>query len=179
VTVHFQRIPRGGAYPGMDAKSWRSGELAGMVRARYYLAGQKFVAVFRPSDAGPEADLRPTVEQIGVAVQYMPIGHAPLVDSEAFSSPPVEWRVVVPEQPTRYAFVVRWTDGREPELATRNGRLVVETDKTVLCPPYEPVVFSGDPTWTVRVVDEPVPDRQPTGDSPEPHRAEPDNPKES
>jgi hypothetical protein len=109
----------------------------------------------------------------------MPIGHAPLVDSEAFSSPPVEWRVVVPEQPTRYAFVVRWTDGREPELATRNGRLVVETDKTVLCPPYEPVVFSGDPTWTVRVVDEPVPDRQPTGDSPEPHRAEPDNPKES
>lgn len=169
MTVHFQRIPQGGAYPGMDAKAWRSGELAGMVRARYYLAGQKYVAVFLPSDVGPEADLRPTVEQIGVAVQYMPIGRAPLVDSEAFSSPPVEWRMVVPEPATRYAFVVRWPDGREPELATRNGRLVVSTDKTVLCPPYDPVVYSGDPAWTVPVADEPVPE----------HRAEPDNPKET
>jgi hypothetical protein len=59
---------------------------------------------------------------------------------------------------TRYAFVVRWPDGREPELATRDGRLVVSTDKTVLCPPYEAVVFSGDPAGTVGVTDDPPSD---------------------
>jgi hypothetical protein len=59
-------------------------------------------------------------------------------------------------RPNRYAFVIRWPDGREPELATRNGRLVVSVDRATLCPPYDPVVFSGDPAWTVPVTDEPV-----------------------
>jgi hypothetical protein len=80
---------------------------------------------------------------------------------------------------TQYAFVVRWRDGREPELATRNGRLVVSTDKTVLCPPYDPVVFSGNPAWTVPVADEPVPERASVDESSASGRTAPDNPKES
>lgn len=87
--------------------------------------------------------------------------------------------VLNPEAMTRYAFVVRWADGREPELATRHGQLVASTDKTVLCPPYEAVVFSGDPAWAVPVADEPVLERPPADDSSASDGTEQDNPKES
>lgn len=159
MTIHFRRIAKGTPYPA-EPGGWK---------ARYYRDGQKFVATFpRPVDE-PEiraalAELQVKANELGVAVQYLVCDH---------------WLNVEPQAAARYAFVVRWPDGREPELATRNGRLIVSPDKTVLCPPYEPVVFSGDPAWTVPVVDEPVPERPSADESPESHRAEPDNPKET
>jgi hypothetical protein len=134
VTIHFQRVPEGGSLPPAEPGWWK---------ARYFLDGQKYGATFPcPDDIGALADeLQVKANELGVDVQLL-------------TAADDRWMVLPPVLVTRYAFVVRWPDGREPELASRNGRLVVSTDKTELCPPYEPVVFTGDPRWTVGVTDQ-------------------------
>lgn len=71
----FQPIPPGHAYPGMPWPADRGGTweehcaAAGMVRARYWAGGKHGVA-FRPSVAGPAADLQAIADALATTVHF-------------------------------------------------------------------------------------------------------------
>lgn len=139
MTIHFQRIPQGGSYPPAEPDWWK---------ARFYLGGQKYVAVFPPPDVADVMavravgdELQAKANELGVAVQLL-------------VRPNDLWNEITPQPVERYAFVITTEAGAE--LVTRGGRLVVAKDPGVLAPPCVAVKFSGDPAWTVPVADEPA-----------------------